>query len=55
MDCRSEAGLQGQAHFGRESRINQPNHCCPVPSEVVLARPIHGLLRNRAAILAVEN
>jgi hypothetical protein len=48
-------GFARQGQFGRESRINQPNHCCPVPSEVVLAQPIHGLLRNRAAILAVEN
>jgi len=55
MQCRSEAGLRVQAHFGREGRINQPNHWLPVPSEVVLARPIHGLLRKRAAILAVEN
>jgi hypothetical protein len=37
------------------NRINQPNQCRPLPSEVVLARPIHGLLRKRAAVLAVEN
>jgi hypothetical protein len=55
LNARSAAGLRPQAQLGRESRINQPNHCCPVPSEVVLARPIHGLLRNRAAVLAVEN
>jgi hypothetical protein len=54
-EYRSAAGLSAQAQFGRESRINQPNHCCPVPSEVVLAQPIHGLLRKRAAILAAEN
>jgi hypothetical protein len=41
--------------IGAESRINQPNHCSPVPSEVVLAQPIHGLLRKRAAVLAAEN
>jgi hypothetical protein len=54
-EYRPPAGLHAQAQFGRESRINQPNQCCRVPSEVVLARPIHGLLRNRAAVLAVEN
>jgi hypothetical protein len=54
-ECRSAAGLRAQAQFGCESRINQPNHCLPAPSEVVLARPIHGLLRKRAAVLAVEN
>jgi hypothetical protein len=41
--------------FGSHGRINQPNHCCPARAEVVLARPIHGLLRVTAAILAVEN
>jgi hypothetical protein len=54
-EYRPTAGLRSQAQFGRESRINQPNQCCRVPSEVVLARPIHGLLRKRAAVLAVEN
>jgi hypothetical protein len=55
MKTRSSAPLRGHPQFDRESRINQPNQCCPAPSEVVLARPIHGLLRKRAAVLAVEN
>jgi hypothetical protein len=48
-------GLRRQMQSGRQSRINQPNQCRPLPSEVVLARPIHGLLRNRPAVPAAEN
>jgi hypothetical protein len=51
----ASAGLRCQMQSGRQNRINQPNQCRLLPSEVVLARPIHGLLRKRAAVLAVEN
>jgi hypothetical protein len=42
-------------HGPAKAALTNQTHCLPVPSEVVLARPIHGLLRKRAAILAVEN
>jgi hypothetical protein len=51
----SYGGLRAKEQFGHQSRINHAKVCCRTPSEVVLAGPIHGLLRVTAAILAAEN
>jgi hypothetical protein len=44
-----------KACFFPDARINQANRSSLWGSEVVLAQPIHGLLKVTAAILAVEH
>jgi hypothetical protein len=41
--------------FARDAVLTKQTAEALEPAEVVLAQPIHGLLRVKAAILAVEN